>query len=495
MGNSRRGLAAGVNFIWDLPMTLVLSLRNITSHRRRLSKPEFNSIQIGSLVWIWMRCAPDAGAWRCHRCCPTTNDQSGRHWLPELQFCCMRTTSMAAVQKVSPAAEDTAEAPLLDLEAVERRVRRLETEPDQATLHELAKRDPNSLHQATVYYALVSDTGGPRLKYKLLAASYAIVALQAFVAIGIFWGSSFRTCNYHDDCVRGMWCKRAKPTGGGFCEKCKGRDNRECCGNSTRIVGECRIDVDVNPGMCGACTDDGGEFINYRPALRINIGAMMPHDWAALLLAAVVVSYGVFGEIRDATLCRFALQRICDEREVGRAWPWALHTLNYLRLFALAPYIIGCVMGLVVVETGNSIAICLNAVAILFLVEIDNLAFTHALDESLRIEAEQHGRILLTVNEARIVDAIKAVCVFSIPVAILVGVRSSDPWVIVGVCAPFPCMVVALVQSVLEAKDRWRGFAWGVARGLFGWLVYYYVFFSLPVITGITQYEHDEQVN
>ena len=113
-----------------------------------------------------------------------------------------------AEHKVSPAAEDTkeAEAPLLDLEAVERRVRRLETEPDQATLHELAKRDPNSLHQATVYYALVSDTGGPRLKYKLLAASYAIVALQAFVAIGIFWGSSFRTCNYHDDCVRGMWC-------------------------------------------------------------------------------------------------------------------------------------------------------------------------------------------------------------------------------------------------------------------------------------------------
>ena len=45
MGNSRRGLAAGVNFIWDSPMTLLLSLWNITSHRRRLSKPEFNSIQ------------------------------------------------------------------------------------------------------------------------------------------------------------------------------------------------------------------------------------------------------------------------------------------------------------------------------------------------------------------------------------------------------------------------------------------------------------------
>ena len=65
MRNSRRGLAAGVNFIWDLPMTLLLIFSNITSHRRRLSKPEFNSIQIGSLVWIWIdaRCARRR---RCH---------------------------------------------------------------------------------------------------------------------------------------------------------------------------------------------------------------------------------------------------------------------------------------------------------------------------------------------------------------------------------------------------------------------------------------------
>ena len=68
MRNSRRGLAAGVNFIWDLPMTLLLIFSNITSHRRRLSKPEFNSIQIGSLVWIWKRCGAQTRAqtaWRC----------------------------------------------------------------------------------------------------------------------------------------------------------------------------------------------------------------------------------------------------------------------------------------------------------------------------------------------------------------------------------------------------------------------------------------------
>ena len=50
MRNSRRGLAAGVNFIWDLPMTLLLRFSNIHRHRGRetsLSKaPQFNSIRV-----------------------------------------------------------------------------------------------------------------------------------------------------------------------------------------------------------------------------------------------------------------------------------------------------------------------------------------------------------------------------------------------------------------------------------------------------------------
>ena len=109
-------------------------------------------------------------------------------------------------------------------------------------------------------------------------------------------------------------------------------------------------------------------------------------------------------------------------------------------------------MALVLSETGNSIAICLNAVAVLFLVEVDNLAFSHGLDEDLRREAEEFGRILLTDTEARILDAIKRVCALGVPGVILGGVGESNPWIIVGVCAPLPCMVVALVQSTLERR-------------------------------------------
>ena len=63
MRNSRRGLAAGVNFIWDLPMTLLLKFSNIHIHRGRetsLSKPpQFNSIRVCS---DFERCAGPRGS-------------------------------------------------------------------------------------------------------------------------------------------------------------------------------------------------------------------------------------------------------------------------------------------------------------------------------------------------------------------------------------------------------------------------------------------------
>ena len=109
--------------------------------------------------------------------------------------------------KVSPAAEDTSEAkaPLLDLEAVERRVRRLETTPDQktidATLSAIATREPTSFHQATIYFGLRDDTP-PRRKYGFLAISVGIVFLQCFVAVGVATAEQVRARLGHERKMR-----------------------------------------------------------------------------------------------------------------------------------------------------------------------------------------------------------------------------------------------------------------------------------------------------
>ena len=77
MRNSRRGLAAGVNFIWDLPMIPLLKFSNIHRHRGRetsLSKPpQFNSIRVCSDFDALRSAAGQRLRGRTpHRCCPTT---------------------------------------------------------------------------------------------------------------------------------------------------------------------------------------------------------------------------------------------------------------------------------------------------------------------------------------------------------------------------------------------------------------------------------------
>ena len=54
---------------------------------------------------------------------------------------------------------------------LQERVRALEETPDTATLHALARREPNSFHQATIYYGLVSETASTTTKLSLLAVS------------------------------------------------------------------------------------------------------------------------------------------------------------------------------------------------------------------------------------------------------------------------------------------------------------------------------------
>ena len=50
-GSHRRALDVGLDFIWDLPMTLLLNLSNIYRHRRRAFRM-LNSIQLGYVLWL-----------------------------------------------------------------------------------------------------------------------------------------------------------------------------------------------------------------------------------------------------------------------------------------------------------------------------------------------------------------------------------------------------------------------------------------------------------
>jgi hypothetical protein len=384
-----------------------------------------------------------------------------------------------AAQKVSPSIDLAgAEAPLLDLATLAERVEAIETTPDAPTLHHLATREPTSFHQSTIYYGLVRQNTPAWRKYGLLAASIGIVFLQCFVATGLSFGVGTSTCSEHSECSRGNFCDE------GLCSGCSEWHKSCCLPNATAT---CSIDKEQGEnremnekdreGMCNTCVSDKGFETNH-DVIREGVHAMFIQDWFALFLASLVVAFAVFAEIRDGMLMEIALRDISKRREVPRGWRFAIHGLNFARYFILFPKILFSVMMLVHENGGRVRDICLNTVAVLFLLEVDNLAFLHGLGERTRMEAEEHSGAHEQVTELDLqtMDAVKAVCVLTIPCAVIGGVcgvyaRNLADGETDNLCymlAPLPSMVVVFVQRV-KANGR-RGACAGLGWAIVGFV-------------------------
>ena len=374
-----------------------------------------------------------------------------------------------AARKVSPAAEGIkdVEADYTKAETVP-----LGPIPHAPTLHHLATREPHSFHQTTIYYGLERQDTPPRRKYGLLAASIGIVFLQCFVASGLSVGVTMSTCRDNRDCGEGTYCEL------GICESCESEFKHCCHTNSTE---SCPAWAEkVKEPMCANCVTDRG-FESFGDIARERVDSMMIQDWLALFLASLVVAFAVFAEMRDAMLCEIALREISKQREVPRGWRYAIRGLNYARYFFLLPNIILSDMALVYEDGGRVKYVCLNTVAVLFLLEVDNLAFLHGLGERTRMEAEQksHAGARVTEEDLRIMGVVKLICVVLIPCSVFVGVCSHS-WVrdqhdaFNEVFNALPSIAVLFVQRVMASRRKLKG-----ACGGFGWAILNYSMYGV----------------
>ena len=203
-----------------------------------------------------------------------------------------------------------------------------------------------------------------------------------------------------------------------------------------------------------------------------------------ILIYAQVVAFAVFAEMRDALLCSMALQDISRKREVPRGWRFAIRGLNFARYYIMLPNVIVSVVMLVLSDGGRVKEVCLNTVAVLFLLDLDNLAYLHGLGERTRMEAEEHAGVRITDDELQTINAVKVVCVLGIPGVVLIGLLLGPhawgryPELLCELIAPVPSMAVAFVQRV-KLNGR-RGACAGLGWGLAGYLVYF-IWFMLMV--------------
>ncbi len=189
----------------------------------------------------------------------------------------------------------------------------------------------------------------------------------------------------------------------------------------------------------------------------------------------LVVAFAVFSEIRDAMLCEIALRDISQKRQVPCGRRFAIGGLNFARYYIFLPNVVYSVMALVLSDGGRVRDVCLNTVAVLFLLEVDNLAFLHGLSERVRMEAEEMaGTRQVADDELRTMDAVKIVCVVLIPFVVFVGILGHNlaDYTLMEILAPFPSIFVVLVQRVRAngLKGARAGLGWAMAGLLVFWL-------------------------
>ena len=215
---------------------------------------------------------------------------------------------------------------------------------------------------------------------------------------------------------------------------------------------------------------------------------MMIQDWITLGLASMVVAFAVFAEIRDAMLVEIALRDVSERREVSRGWRFAIRGLNFARYYILLPNVILSVVALVLNDGGRVKDVCLNTVAVLFLLDIDDLAFRHGLDERTRKEAEDSARVRVTDADERILNAVKLVCVLAIPGTVFVCISGTYvaqgfPETLGIIFAPVPPIAVRFLQRVKAGRGKCGGLGWGMA-GFFAYLIWYLLMYNLIYFMG-----------
>lgn len=127
--------------------------------------------------------------------------------------------------------------------------------------------------------------------------------------------------------------------------------------------------------------------------------------------------------VQDIVLCAIATEHAGDC--IAPVWRFALLLLGGVRRWLFLPSLVMVTPTLVLLKGGDALSICFNTIAMLFLCEIDNLAYAVFLPERLHARVEDEGRVELEEVEAVALMRSKAthvaMLVLVVPCAVAVG--------------------------------------------------------------------------
>ena len=280
---------------------------------------------------------------------------------------------------------------------------------------------PGNFHQVTAVRCLDNDSPAQRRVLRALS-SFAVLALQMQVLIGVTAGASNESCRSNVDCGPGWICAAR-----GACVLCL--DNGVNDGktawwaddatNATAFCSQPNL-ADYPDGVagCDACydpaigSDTWNRGRNSAQEIHDAVSIMRSVDWLALVLVSLVVGLNIASELEDIKLCQFLAQQRGGESEsslaASPAWVRpALFMLAAARQFGFLPMVSQSIPALVMWRGSDALSICFNGLAVLFLLEIDDILFAHFMPSSARAEILRTGRPIIGEAEANLLAVTK----------------------------------------------------------------------------------------
>ena len=268
-------------------------------------------------------------------------------------------------------------------------------------LQEQQRRAKNmSFHEATVCVTF-DGLGSPRKIALFNLGGLLLVLVQLSVGIEVAKGSSSGVCTQNRHCIGARVCV---PTGPDVFRS-EHRQSSSCvnCGdgpavgatsgyrNQTRSGDS--FECPANDGVCAACFIRAtGSFSNYtyKDEVVDNVAAMRFKDWLAMVISSLVLGLQLSCEMENSVRCEIFRKQF-RSRENNSRQPF--HALLWLRVqqltvilrrWALLPCVVSGAYTLIAYRGGDALNICLNTVALTFLINCDDLLYKHAVSDAER---------------------------------------------------------------------------------------------------------------
>ena len=152
---------------------------------------------------------------------------------------------------------------------------------------------------------------------------------------------------------------------------------------------------------CQACYDGNGRYTLYYEVIRNNLRAARSTDLAALIMSSLFVGIALAREQQDVQMCSLLRRRTWAITRRCSAWHVVLWLLEAMRRFGSMAFLAVCTMALAVHRGIDAYNVTLNAVAVLFLLEIDDQLYAHGTSESLRAWCEEERVVHVTRDAQR----------------------------------------------------------------------------------------------